>query len=68
MKHFARLMVYLLIVLVPFCVFGIAAAWMSDDGSIIRPLWWGCVGGFAGWWFSGTAMDAVAGKLPPDER
>ena len=55
-------------VLVPFYVFAIAAASMSDDGSLIRVPLWGCVGGFVGYWNSGWAMDAVAGKLPKDEQ
>ena len=53
-------------VLVPFYVFAIAAASMSDDGSLIRMPLWGCVGGFVGYCNSGWAMDAVAGKLPKD--
>jgi hypothetical protein len=27
-----------------------------------------CVGGSAGYWNSGKAMDSVAGKLPKDEQ
>ena len=60
--------VFLLMVLVPFYVFAIAAASMSDDGSLIRVPLWGCVGCFVGYWNSGWAMDAVAGKLPKDEQ
>ncbi len=36
MKYFVRLIVFLLMALVPFYVFAIAAASMSDDGSLIR--------------------------------
>ena len=67
MKLFVRLIVFVLMIFVPGILLGAMAAGASQ-GMPIAIAFWFAVGGFAGFWFSGKAMDSVAGKLPPDEQ
>lgn len=68
MKLFVRLIVFVLMIFAPGILVLLGATATASQGMPIPTAFFFCVGGFAGYWFSGKAMDSVAGKLPPDEQ
>ena len=67
MRLFVRLIVFVMMIFVPGILLGVTVA-KASHGMPIPTAFFFSVGGFVGFWFSGKAMDSVAGKLPPDEQ